>query len=554
MTLPTEPGNPISQTHRSETGVWWKFSRTFLGFFGLMFLFVALRWNSYDAPLTRDEGEYAYSAWLLEQGIAPYQNSFLQKPPMVVYTYYLSERAAPRTDWFPHIMAGIFVAWSTVVIGIIARREFGEGYGMTAMWLMTPMVLLPRLEQFTAQPEMFLLLPLVGVVAIYIFAGKQSKGWHWFGAGFLTALVLLYKFTVFPILLFTILVWSYEEWRSRGLKTVMKQWLYYSVGGLIACGPALFYFLKADGGQALWDCVIVFNRYYSLSNQFQFSMLESRLEMFWSAWWLLFLLPFVFLWRRPPRIWFWLALLAIAFASTYGSWYGHYYVPAMPFWAVVSTGAIRAIVACLPANLLIHAAWVRRLATASIVVLICLADKWPLTLTKHEFQAQVYPFTDSTVVAQKLAELTSPQDRVLVAGSEPQILYYARRLDSTRFDLMYPLMIPTPLAERYQQEAIREIEERPPAAIVRVQSNQSWLWQPSSPPEFRNFLLRLLPANYQLVGGYVRIGNQGWLAPLPPAKMGECRLLLYQRVSRKTETEPIRGFQGDSNPVFKSGR
>jgi len=242
-----------------------------------MVLFAALRWNSHDAPLTRDEGEYAYSAWLLKHGIAPYQNSFLQKPPMVVYSYYLAELVAPRTDWFPHVVADIFIALSTLLLGAIAWREFGEGCGMAAMWLMTPMVLLPHLEEFMANTEMFLLLPLLGVVAIYVFARKRSRGRHWFCAGFLAATTLLYKFTVFPILLFTILAWSYEEWKARGLGTLMKWWLFYAVGGLIACGLVLAIFLKADGGRSLWDCVVVFNAYYSRSNQFRLSVVSVKL-------------------------------------------------------------------------------------------------------------------------------------------------------------------------------------------------------------------------------------------------------------------------------------
>ena len=36
-----------------------------LSFFCLAVLFVFLRWNSFNAPLTRDEGEYAYTAQLL---------------------------------------------------------------------------------------------------------------------------------------------------------------------------------------------------------------------------------------------------------------------------------------------------------------------------------------------------------------------------------------------------------------------------------------------------------------------------------------------------------
>jgi hypothetical protein len=43
---------------------------------GIVVLFVALRWNNFDAPLVRDEGEYAYAAQILTHGIPP--REFLQ--------------------------------------------------------------------------------------------------------------------------------------------------------------------------------------------------------------------------------------------------------------------------------------------------------------------------------------------------------------------------------------------------------------------------------------------------------------------------------------------
>jgi len=55
----------------------------------LLILFVALRFNSFSAPFERDEGEYAYSAWIMRNGSMPYKNAFLQKPPLIIYTYSL---------------------------------------------------------------------------------------------------------------------------------------------------------------------------------------------------------------------------------------------------------------------------------------------------------------------------------------------------------------------------------------------------------------------------------------------------------------------------------
>ena len=63
-----------------------------------------------------------------------------------------------------------FVALATILLGFIARKEFGDGVAWLAMLLVTPMILLPGLDQFPANTEMFLLLPLLATFAIYVHA------------------------------------------------------------------------------------------------------------------------------------------------------------------------------------------------------------------------------------------------------------------------------------------------------------------------------------------------------------------------------------------------
>jgi hypothetical protein len=53
--------------------------------FGVLALIVAavalLRWGLLDVPLERDEGEYAYTAQLLLEGISPYAQAYNMKLP-----------------------------------------------------------------------------------------------------------------------------------------------------------------------------------------------------------------------------------------------------------------------------------------------------------------------------------------------------------------------------------------------------------------------------------------------------------------------------------------
>ena len=87
---------------------WW------LASLGLALLFIGLRWNNCNAPLTRDEGEYAYAGWLLLHGGIPYEQAFIQKPPMVFYSYLLADRLLPQVSWSPRLLAGGFMALATV--------------------------------------------------------------------------------------------------------------------------------------------------------------------------------------------------------------------------------------------------------------------------------------------------------------------------------------------------------------------------------------------------------------------------------------------------------
>ncbi len=105
---------------------------------------------------------------------------------MVVYSYALAQAVAPNLFWFPRALGYLCVAGATCLLGWIARREFGPGVAFPAMWLFTPMVLLPGIDQFAANTEMFLLLPLVGLVAVFVHSRRAGGGaTAWFVAGFL---------------------------------------------------------------------------------------------------------------------------------------------------------------------------------------------------------------------------------------------------------------------------------------------------------------------------------------------------------------------------------
>jgi hypothetical protein len=499
-----------------------------LAILGLVALFVALRWNNYAAPLGRDEGEYAYAAQLLMQGIAPYQHAFLQKPPGVFYTYLFSDLLLPHVYWSPRLLAALFIAVTTILLGLIARWEFGERAAWPAMWLATPMVLLPELDQVAASVEAFMLLPLMATVVVYCYSrqhGHQDK--HWFATGFLAATTLIYKYTALPILAFLFVAWLFEQWKNSGkTNAVFRAMALALAGGILASALGLAFFLIHDGGKTFWECTVRFNRYYASSNLFSRANFWSWVEDFWTHWWILFLIPWMVLLRPGLRILFWLGMFICAVVATNGGCYGQYYMAMMPFWALLSVAGICALASRLPGP-------ATCLITVVVVALVIDPDVPWMLRTSEQFagiKMGEAPFIEALLVATEVNQMSSPGDFVYVAGSEPEIYYYAQRFSPTRFVTSYAQMDPNPLAPGYQQEAMNDLQQHPPKLIVFVQTGSSWTRQAASPQEFINFIGQYLQG-YDLVGGFVKAEPPKgyWTTNLNAAEYKSSSLLLYRR-------------------------
>ncbi|HWF19669.1 MAG TPA: glycosyltransferase family 39 protein [Verrucomicrobiae bacterium] len=525
-----------------ETGKWsFRNPGAWLSCIGVIVLFVALRWNNYDAPLIRDEGEYFYSAALLKQGIAPYVNSFVQKPPMIIYTYAFATTVLPNSYWSARFLAYLFVALTTVLLGIIARFEFGPGVALTAMWLFTPMILQPAVEQFCANTEMFLLLPLTAMLALLAWKRRSGGGGAmvWFVAGFLAAITILYKYTAFPLLLVIFGSWSTCKLRTRDISGLFSNWLFAALGALTATVAVLGFFAAKGGLTEFLNCTILFNRFYAASGSFSSAEgFYSRLGLYATDWGILLLGPLYFFSQpgcKEPRIWFWMGLFVTAWITTSISGYGQYYILVMPFWAVLCAVAANRFSAWLAAKKKWNANMVRYPIIVTVVLLACAPDLSWILRTKEQFASNKRveysnPFRESETVAKHVAEMTSPDDTVYVAGSEPQILFYAHRRSATRFIIAYPLMIPTPLASLYQKEAMADLEKRRPKVMVFATMSQSWLQQDGTPPEFLAYLKNLMRDHYDLAGGSVRDGNEWrWKEPIGPQDVPHATLLLLRR-------------------------
>ncbi len=436
--------------------------------------------------------------------------------------------------WSPRVLVAVFEGGATILIGFIAWLEFGKGMALPTMWLVTPMLLLPGLNQAIANVEMFMLLPLLATVAIYCHSRQNAhKDKHWLAAGFLGATTLLYKYTALPILAWVFIAWCIALWRKTGSVNLILRALGCAVaGGILASALELTFFLVQDGGKAFWECTIVFNRYYAGTANFGLDYFWANVREFWNNWWILFLIPPAIILQPRPRIWFWMGIFACSLLATNGSCYGQYYVAMMPFWALLNVVGMRALGARISqwTRLSVGAGFFL-MTTAVVLLVICPDVQW-LFRSRDQFIIEKMaesPFIEAQLAADQVDRMSSPNDFIYVAGSEPEILYYAQRFSPTRFMTSYALMIPTSLAAGYQREAIQDLELHPPKLIVFVQVGNSWLRQPATPPLFLDFMGKFL-RHYVLAGGYVKKDPRAgyWTANLSADEYRSASLILYQ--------------------------
>jgi hypothetical protein len=498
----------------------------------ILTLLLATQWNWFAMPFERDEGEYAYAAWLLNNGGVPYRDAFMQKPPMIIYTYWLAQRLSDTACWPPRVLAFLFVALTLGVTAWAARREYGARCGWISAWLFVPMIALQDLSSVAANTEKFMNLPLMLAVALHLYGRDNPRRWVWLAAGASAACAVLYKPICVPVMAFVFAVWAVNTARQAG--GWRRACLF---AGFVMTGAAgvtvlsLLFFIRHGAWGSLWEAVVTFNQAYSAVSGWGPAAFLRQARGFLLWWWPLIMATGWFVGNRPKRGWYWAALLLIACLVAYKDANRHYYVMLVPFWVIIAARGLEGLGDWLQRHQMFD--WHRWLTVACVLLL--LIPVVPLMrFSPNALARRLYgdnPFMESSAVARELAAITDPRDLVYMAGSEPQILFYARRRSVTRFVISYPLMLPTKYARAYQNEVMQTLRTYPPKAVVFSTHPCSWLMHPDTAPHFMPVLQQFISGRYQPVGHYVwRTEAEGcWLMPYHPAYQGGESLIIFER-------------------------
>lgn len=500
--------------------------------------FIAIRWGSFNAPFERDEGEYAYTAWIMSEGASPYKNVYNQKPPLIYYTYYLINSLGIDSLWPYRAASSLSIFLTALLIGFICLKEFGKREAFLSMWIFILIINFPFLTSFAANTEVFMILPLTALLALYIAARDKANPFHFFVGGILASLAVFYKPICILTAIFILLVWIKEAFeRGEENSNVLKKTAFTFLGGALGSILILLPIVKLGALGSFWELVVKYNSlYYRASGSSVYFLVafgEFLLNMP-----VVVVLTFYFLLKRPSRWKFWVGILLLSLLVVYRTNFAHYYILIIPFLAVISARSLSILANKFHSSL--NVGNKGKALPAVFMGFFFLTLLWPIkdlfSLNPTGFVYRVYgtdePFYESIVASSRLEEITQPSDPVFIAGSEPQILFYAKRKNVSKFVYTYPLIIDTPVRQDLQSQLVSELEQNPPVAIVYSSTLPSWYKNGYVPSELLRYLNKLVNEKYTLVGGFIKDMDKGyWQEPLGVDDFERASLVLFKKIN-----------------------
>jgi hypothetical protein len=508
-----------------------------LFFAGWVWLFY---FNLINSPFQRDEGEYAYSAWLLREGGIPYKEAFMQKPPMIIYTYYLAQTVSKKVS-SPRMLAFIFITLTGLILGDLTRRIYNKESALTVLILFPAILFLPALQAISAQPEIFLLLPLVASWWCYIQSEESAdKKLRWLLAtGALSAIALLYKPIVLPAVAFLFIYIFIKTLLRAGLARATIEILSISISAVSTTLIVLLLIMARGGLSSMIEETILFNMQYASVVKFSPTFGLTFILSVWP----LFALSLWYLFKISKNKFLFLGLFVALLLGTLGSCMGHYYIIIVPAMTLLCSATLADFAEKFYGRKIISRQLFFTLMSAVIISALLIIPTihrfslTPLAILKDTYD--VPEFEAALIIAKKIKPLTSPKDLIFIDGSDPEILYYVCRKSATKFVIKYPLSLPTSLSEKYKREEISELEANPPEVIVTpitpfyIKQELSRLKKLDA---LNQYLIPLLNKDYEFISAISLIdkNNNSFISysTIQPQSSEIQYLVIYKKISR----------------------
>ena len=464
-------------------------ARPLLPALGVAAFSLLLRAPLASIPLERDEGEYAYIAQRWLAGEVPFAHSFDQKPPGAMALYALIFGAFGETPAALRWGAALLSLITLACTGQVAKRLGGDRAALAASTFLAFLLAERSLLGQSVNTELFVALFASAGLLATLIALERGAAWA-LCAGLLLGASVLCKPVAATCALFCL---GLSLWRRRA-DLLLAQLL----GLMIPIALTALYFAHHGALHDLLDATVYYNLGYSreVSPAYALERLRDTYLPILASTWPLHLLALAPLVRKTPGARFASLFLAASLLGvvTGGHFREHYFLQAAPAFALSAALGL----AALP----LRAVASMGLAAAAIALGLAVNPGYWLPGDPTGKARAIYganPFPESAAAGALLSRLLAPDARIFVLGSEPELLFAARRASSTRYIFLYPLANGTSDASARQQQAIAELRASPPQAVVTVfQSTSIHEGDEQIDPALFEYTRQLLQSGYRV--------------------------------------------------------
>jgi len=428
-----------------------------------------------DLPIERDEGGYAYIAWRMTLGEMPYLDWFDQKPPGIFGVYRLAIAFTDAAVVGARALAAVFSAAAATALFYLVRELLGARVGWVAALLLAFLSADPMVHGSIANTELFMLPGIIIATLLVLRASASAKTpiATTIAAGAAIGIAMAFKQVAasnlpFFLLAFGLRVRGPGRWRRLAAFTA---WL--GVGVVAVWLPILGWLALRGALAAAIDATFLHNLAYAgalpVSRRLELLMAygEPLLRSQAVAWAFAALGGVLIAARRDRLAAYFLGGFALANAvgvSAGGNFFPHYFQQLLP-----AIAALAAVAVCGARARVEPSRW-RVGALGGLALAPLVLTTVPLWMVSPAAAIQrIYPhnsFASMPMIANEIESLTAADDPVFVFGTEPEILFDARRRSATRYIYLFPLFGPFADALERQQQVIDEVSSaRPPVML-----------------------------------------------------------------------------------------
>lgn len=492
-------------------------------------------------PLERDEGEYAYFAQLILQGIPPYSMAYNLKLPGTYYSYALIMAAFGQSSEGIHLGLLLLSVGSMLLVFVISKRLFNEFVGLAATAVFGLVSISPTLLGQAAHANHFVTFYMLAGFHMMLLATEKGRLTYSFAAGIFMGLAFLSKqpglfFCMFGALIPLLVFYGAREDKW---KRAVSSLCVYGVGLALPVALVILTMRLAGVFDRFWFWTVMYPQIYGSRIPVAGAWRVFKASFFpvasvFTALWImaglgvagLFFYPGKAKSRTVAALFLLFSILSVIPGFHFRQ---HYFLPLAPALGLMAGIFLDTInqrvrnrfryISPLTALIFLFA-----VITGLYGMREFFFKEDPAELCRNLYAGN--PFAESVPIASYVRQNTEENDRIFVFGSEPQICFYSRRKSATGYIYMYDLAYNHQYLKRMQSEMVREVEASKPKMIVYVSTPSSWLAQGDAVSPLSGWLQGYLRQNR-----YVPVCYADILFPNPTVYAWGDEAKTYQRKS-----------------------